>query len=142
MSSKISTTTIDNTLNDASQVQGLTASRLAVSGNANTTNFNVTDAGAIEKSLTFATANADSTAKNAADLIGMTGNLAALAFQSAQKSTSQALDNLTQASARSTADVQAAYDKASNSGINVMQLALIGAVLFGVAIFAGVFKGK
>jgi ATP phosphoribosyltransferase regulatory subunit HisZ len=119
-------------------VQGGT-NALRVGGDKNA--ITLTDNEAIKNSLLFATKNSDGTQKTLSDLIGATNNLAAKALDSATKQSGTALETLAVTGARSANDIAAAYDKASNNGINIMQLALLAAAVAAVAFLSGAFKG-
>lgn len=128
MSSKSSSSVVTTETVDNSAVNGLAGVR----GDGNITN--VTDNESIKDAFAFANKNSDGTAKSLGDVIGVFGSLANKAFDSAAKTTNDALKGVTGSTASLNSAITTAQTKLQNSGLDP-QMIILG-VLALVAVIA------
>lgn len=127
--SSTSSSTTNNEFLDNSNIQALGAAR----GDNNT--VTVTDNDAIKDAFAFAQTNSDGTIKSLGDVLGTFGSLANKAFESASKTTSDAL-NLSKNSTSSLNDaISNATTKLQNNGIEPQLLIFAALGLVGVILF-------
>lgn len=130
--------TTDITTNDTSQTQGLTASRVQLSGNNNTTNYSLTDAGAIKEAITLANTNTEGMFAWAHDLLGMTSTLASQTLQQGKDNAQAYLQNLTDSSKATAGTLKDAYEGAAQGGLKLQSVVLGLGLLVAVVV---VMKG-
>lgn len=127
--SSSTTTNVETTTNDASQVQGYNAARIDGTGNAITVQD--LDADAMRYSLDFATKNADGTVKTFADVIGLTNTLATRALDMASANSRAALESIGTTGERSTNAIASAY-KAATGTADRETVFMIGAAVVAI----------